>query len=133
LPSFVDGRSLLPLFQGQNPSSWRQALLLEHKAGAGSKIMGIKGTREVADPWDLIEGQGYASDGFVGLRTADGTTYIEYETGEHEIYNNGSDAAQLRNSYNNTPWWTRDDLHNWTSALKSASGAALRQAELDVP
>ncbi|HEV8692398.1 MAG TPA: sulfatase-like hydrolase/transferase, partial [Ideonella sp.] len=133
IPGFVDGRSLLPLLLGQNPSSWRQALLLEHKAGAGSKILGTKGIREVADPWDIISGQGYDSDGFVGLRLADGSTYLEYDTGEHELYDNRNDAAQLINGYDFTPGWNRARLANWTAALKNASGAALRQAELDAP
>ena len=133
IPSFVDGRSLVPLLQGQNPSSWRQVLLLEHKAGAGSKILGSKGIREVADPWDIISGLGYSSDAFVGLRMAEGSTYIEYETGEHELYDNRNDSPQLRNGYANTPGWNKARLANWTAALKNAAGAALRQAELQEP
>jgi hypothetical protein len=134
IPSFVDGRSLVTLLKGQTPPTWRQALLLEHKAGAGSKLVGKQQTpREPADPWDILNIESNGADGFTGLRLADGTTYLEYETGEHEIYNNLNDAAQLRNIYNQTSPTTRIRLANWTSALKTASGAALRQAELAAP
>jgi arylsulfatase A-like enzyme len=134
VPSFVDGRSLVPLLRGQTPPSWRQALLLEHKSGPGSKLVGKQKTpREPADPWDALNIEGNGADGFVGLRLADGTTYLEYETGEREFYNNVNDPAQLRNTYNQTPPWTKQRLADWTTALKTASGAALRQAELDAP
>ena len=134
IPSFVDGRSLVPLLRGQTPPSWRQALLLEHKSGPGSKLVGKLNTpREPADPWDALNIEGNGADGYVGLRLADGTTYLEYETGEHELYNNVNDPAQLRNTYYHTPPWTRQRLTAWTTALKTASGAALRQAELDAP
>jgi arylsulfatase A-like enzyme len=134
IPSFVDGRSLLPLLRGQTPPSWRQVLLLEHKSGPGSKLVGKQKTpREPADPWDALNIDGNGADGFVGLRMTDGTTYLEYETGEREIYNNLNDPAQLRNVYFQTPPATRQRLANWTSALKTASGEALRQAELNAP
>jgi N-acetylglucosamine-6-sulfatase len=133
-PSFVDGRSIVPLLHGQTPPTWRQALLLEHKSGPGSRLVGKQKTpREPADAWDAISILGNGADGFVGLRLADGTTYIEYETGEHEIYNNLTDPAQLRNVYNQTSPVIRQRLADWTSVLKTASGAALRQAELQAP
>lgn len=131
-PSFVDGRSLMPFLRGHSPWDWREALLLEHKAGAGSKQAHAKGLREPADPHDLITVQGGA-DAFIGLRTSDGTTYLEYDTGERELYNNFSDSAQLRNSYSSTPVQTRIRLSNWLDSLKAAAGAALRQAEEDAP
>jgi hypothetical protein len=92
-----------------------------------------KTPREPADPWDALNIDGNGADGFVGLRMTDGTTYLEYETGEREIYNNLNDPAQLRNVYFQTPPATRQRLANWTSALKTASGEALRQAELNAP
>lgn len=131
-PSFVDGRSLMPFLRGQTPSSWRQAVLLEHKQGNGG------GQRDAGSTWEPSDviGQGNAQpgiDGFLGLRLADGTTYIEYDTGERELYNNRSDPAQLRNSYSSTPSSTKARLAAWLGALKNASGASLRQAELAAP
>jgi N-acetylglucosamine-6-sulfatase len=133
IPSFVDGRSFKPFLQGQFPSDWRQALLLEHKSGSSSTIAGVKGTREVADPWDLIHVTGSGANGFVGLRVSDGTSYLEYETGEFELYNNFSDSAQLTNAYNFTPPSTRLRLNAWLNTLKNASGQALRDAEVSPP
>ncbi len=133
VPAFVDGRSLLPFLRGQTPWSWRQALLLEHKAGPSQGLREADSPLEPADPFDRITGAGISIDGFLGLRVTDGTTYVEYETGEHELYNNGSDAAQLRSSYNQTSPLTRQRLSAWLAALKNASGAALREAELSAP
>lgn len=136
-PGFVDGRSLMPLLRGQNPSSWRQALLLEHKAGTSpaSQARNVDSSREPADAFDhqMLKTAGPNIDGFLGLRVTDGTTYIEYDTGEHELYNNGSDSAQLRNWYNQTNVWTKQRLADWLAALKDKSGEALRQAELSAP
>ncbi|HJV68341.1 sulfatase [Ideonella sp.] len=132
-PAFVDGRSLMPFLRGQTPPTWRQALLLEHKAGASQQLRGADSPLEPADPFDRITGAGATIDAFIGLRVADGTSYLEYETGEHELYNNGSDPAQLRNVYNSTPPFTRQRLASWLATLKDASGAALRQAELGPP
>jgi arylsulfatase A-like enzyme len=133
LPAFVDGRSLMPFLRGQTPASWRQALLLEHKAGPTQGLREADSTLEPADPFDRITGAGINIDGFLGLRLTDGTTYLEYDTGEHELYNNGSDPAQLRNAYNQTSQATRQRLASWLAALKNASGATLRQAELSAP
>jgi arylsulfatase A-like enzyme len=134
IPSFVDGRSLMPFLRGQNPSSWRKALLLEHKGGQGSQILGTQGIREVADPWDVIGPAGeFTPNPFFGLRVDDGTTYIEYDNGDHELYDNQHDATQLRNSYNFASGWEKWRLSTWTSSMKNASGAALRAAEENEP
>ena len=132
-PSYVDGRSLMPFLRGQTPSSWRQALLLEHKAGTSPAAFEENGLREPPDPFDRIRPAGPSIDGFLGLRLTDGTTYLEYDTGEKELYNNGSDSAQLRNSYNTASSFTKSRLASWLNALKNASGSTLRQAELSAP
>jgi len=132
-PSFVDGRSLMPFLRGQTPPSWRQALLLEHKPGASQRLRGADSTLEPADPFDRITGAGANIDSFMGLRLTDGTSYLEYETGEYELYDNNADPAQLRNAYNTTSPVIKQRLASWLAALKNASGAALRQAELGAP
>lgn len=131
-PAFVDGRSLLPFLQGQTPASWRQALLLEHKPGNGGNLRDAGSVWEPADTGTL-GGAKPSIDGFLGLRLADGTTYLEYDTGEREFYNNLTDPAQLRNTYNTTAPPVKARLAAWLAALKNASGATLRQAELAAP
>ena len=133
IPSFVDGRSLLPFLRNQPPASWRQALLLEHKAGASQGLTGADGLLEPADDFDRVTNAGANIDGFLGLRLADGTTYLSYDTGEFELYDNGHDPAQMRSTYPQAPWWEKERLANWLNALKAAAGAQLRQAELQAP
>jgi arylsulfatase A-like enzyme len=136
VPSFVDGRSLVPLLKGQTPPTWRAALLLENKDGAIPPLRNADGPLEPSDPFELAvgpTGDGPGIDGFMGLRINDGTSYLEYTTGEHEYYNNTTDPAQLRNTYVFTSPQTKARLASWVAALKTASGAALRQAEQAPP
>lgn len=130
--SSVDGRSLADLLRGQIPASWRQALLLEHKTSNSGDQKRADSVWEPRDGLSVLKDQP-GIEGFSGLRLVDGTTYVEYDSGERELYNNLSDPAQLRNSYNSTPSSTKARLAAWLGVLKSASGAALRQAELAAP
>ncbi|MGM9485986.1 sulfatase-like hydrolase/transferase [Ideonella sp. YS5] len=132
-PSFVDGRSFLPLLLGQTPPPWRQALLLEHKSAPSEPFRGPGSPLEPSDPFDGQVGLGGTISGFTGLRLADGTTYLEYEVNEFELYDNNLDSAQLRNSYATTPPQTRQRLAGWLASLKSLAGEQLRQAELQPP
>ena len=74
-PEQVDGLSLLPLLAGDAPppSSWRQSLLVEGWAG------GEAGVPE-----------------YRALRSGD-RLYVEYATGERELYDLAQDPFQLRN------------------------------------
>jgi arylsulfatase A-like enzyme len=128
-PAFVDGRSLLPLLRGQSPSYWRQALLLEHKTDAPDDNLAPRsGTLEPPDPFQTA-GAGPNISGFSGLRTADGLTYIEYDTGEFELYDNGADPAQLHNTYPSAAAELKARLAGWLGRLKTVGGADLRAAE----
>lgn len=136
-PTFVDGRSLVPFLKGQTPPSWRGALLLENKSGDIPPLHDDSGPQEPADPLERVlervTGNSRGIDGFTGLRVNDGTTYVEYITGEYELYNNLVDPFQLTNSYKNTPTPVKTRLARWVAALKNTSGAALRQAEIAPP
>jgi arylsulfatase A-like enzyme len=80
-PSYVDGRSLLPLLTGSATSSWRTAILIEGRAYR-------------ADP-EIPFDRNYTS-----IRTSTGK-YIEYEGGFLELYDlsPGADPYELRNTY----------------------------------
>ncbi|MFT3928051.1 MAG: sulfatase [Myxococcales bacterium] len=126
LPQF-DGRSLVPFLRNLTPSPWRQALLLEH-AGPSITLPSADGTLEPQDDFDV---QAQATGGtpvFVGVRTAD-RTYVEYDTGERELYDNVADPDQLDNSYGTASAALKASLSSWTTNLKSAAGAQLRAAE----
>jgi hypothetical protein len=141
VPAWVDGRSLFGLMKGQTPASWRQVVLLEHKSDVADGITAraapspaLAGTLEPPDAFDLtLGGVGPGITSFSGLRTADGLTYVAYDTGEFEIYDNLSDAAQITNSYPSTSADQKARLAKWLASLKSAGGASLRQAELAPP
>jgi len=128
-PSFVDGRSLMPLLRGDSPTDWREALLLEHKnVGDEQSVAAPKsGTLEPDDPFQANRPPAIAP--FSGLRTADGHTYIEYETGEFELYDNAADPYQLDNIYPSAPAELKTRMAGWLGALKTSAGSTLRSAE----
>lgn len=75
IPETVDGVSLVPLLE--NPAApWRDALLLEH--------------------WPTEEGVGAIIPEFYSVRTMD-WKYIEYVTGECELYDLVNDPYELQN------------------------------------
>jgi arylsulfatase A-like enzyme len=101
----VDGRSLLPLLTSSPPpaSSWRQDLLLEY--------------------WPLDPEEGIP--GFVGLRSAR-RLYVEYATGEKELYDLPEDPFQLDNVYGKTDKALREQLAQRLARLKDCRGAPCR-------
>ncbi len=70
-PSFVDGRSLVPLLRGATPEPWRNTFLIEH--------------------WG-------EKKGFRGLRARD-LVYVEYTSGEREFYDLSRDPHQLESAH----------------------------------
>src|SRR3712207_2382120 len=79
-PSYVDGRSLGPVLDG-SATTWRSAILLE-----GSQH-GLTGTSR---SWPS----------YYGVRTSDGSKYVEYEGGVvRELYYLGADPYELSNEY----------------------------------
>jgi N-acetylglucosamine-6-sulfatase len=91
-----DGRSLVPLLQGQSPSAWRQAFLLEQLKGPVSPQKPILNDRqfEPPDTADMILGNVYP--GHSGYRAAT-YKYVEYDTGEKELYYLGVDPDEMNN------------------------------------
>lgn len=129
-PTFVDGRSLMPLLRGESPADWRQVLLLEHKTVKDEQIGAAprSGTLEPDDPFQAAAGRPDIAP-FSGLRTVDGHTYVEYETGEFELYDNTTDPYQLSNAYATAPAELKSRLAGWLGTLKASAGGALRAAE----
>jgi hypothetical protein len=116
-PSFVDGRSLEPLISESPPVSWRSGgFLVEHRR----------------DPEEF----GYVRDipDYDALRTAR-YHYVEYETGEEELYDASSDPTELDNLL--APDAPPPDpallssLKMRLDALKSCAGSKCRTAEDD--
>ena len=74
-PSYVDGRSLRPVLKG-GATTWRTAILLETRYSSTSK------------------------QNYYGIRTSDGSKYIEYSGGSREYYTLNRDPYELSNTYN---------------------------------
>src|SRR5215211_3700477 len=110
IPEYVDGRSLVPLFSGSE-LPWRESLLLEgYDDGFGKKT--------------------YVPPDFKAIRTSDGRTYVEYETGEREMYDLRSDPRQLRSLHDELERAVEvSALSARLQALKYCSDKGCRDAE----
>lgn len=106
-PGFVDGRSLLPLLQGQSVS-WRTASLFEGRAANVPR----------------------AHLGFSGLTTRSGDHYIEYPDEFREFYDLGDDPHLLRSLSSDPDQSSRlARLAERLDALRGCAGAECRDAE----
>ena len=131
---FSDGRSLAPFLKGRTVSNWRDALLLEHAADYGAAAQTFPWL-EPLDPGD-IPATAMASvkrTPFIGLRTIDNRTYIEYENGDREYYDLVSDPYQMVNIYATASPTEMARLSEWVRRLSRASGQTLRDAEIAPP
>jgi arylsulfatase A-like enzyme len=88
-PGFVDGRSLLPLFD-QPDQPWRLSFLIERRQLEEQFI-------DVAERRGITPEQLARHAYLDGLRTAR-WTYVEYGSGERELYDLANDPHQLDNA-----------------------------------
>ena len=97
IPSYMDGRSLLPLLSASPPAldDWREAFLFEQYVGDHRLVRDPLG--EPPDPFDSPRFQDVPLY-YNGLRTAD-LKYIEYDNGERELYDLANDPYELDNQY----------------------------------
>jgi N-acetylglucosamine-6-sulfatase len=104
VPEDVDGRSLLPLMNSTTSQSWRTAVLNEKPLGSG---------------------------GYYSLIT-NRYTYVEYKTGERELYDRQEDPYQLRSIDHTASPALLDSLHARLALLKACAGQSCRTRE-DTP
>lgn len=131
-PSFVDGRSLVPLLTGTTPPVWRQALLLEHGGPVGVTASGAEPLLKPRDAYRAQPLKPGAARVFAGLRTPE-RSYVEYLTGERELYELQTDPAQLNNVYATADPALKTKLSTWLGSLRHAAGQALRNIEQTPP
>ena len=110
-PTWVDGRSLSPLLSASPPASWRTAFLVEHRRS--------------------LEEFGYVRDipNYDAVRTAQ-YNYVEYETGEKELYDLNADPTELTSLHASASHSAViSNLKARLDALKSCTGQTCRTAE----
>jgi N-acetylglucosamine-6-sulfatase len=105
-PSFVDGRSLLPLLSvtPPAPSDWRGSFLVENYA---TQHKGLD---------------------YRAVRTR-GRVFVRYASGERELYNLRKDPYQLANRQDSAGSTLLSELNSKLDALKACAGDSCRTAE----
>lgn len=108
-PAFVDGRSLLPLLAASPPAAWRQRFLVEF--------------------WSQTEDEEEASvPEFHGVRSST-ELYVEYVTGDRELYDLVADPDQLESRHASAPVALRCSAAAQVASLKECVGAQCRDLE----
>jgi N-acetylglucosamine-6-sulfatase len=144
-PSFVDGRSLVPLLTDEPTplKDWRKRFLIEAVAERGAERSTFVNESEVTplltgDPlpndWRRTSAASAQSSEEWGrpwmkaLRTKN-YLYVEYKTGEHELYDLRKDPYELNNMYATAPPEITQRLDAQLDALRQCSAAECRAAE----
>jgi arylsulfatase A-like enzyme len=132
-PDFVDGRSLAALL-GEDPPSpkeWRSAFLVEaatELGGAEADPTVDDGSPELPLSGDPSPERRWGRPGLEALRTG-GTLYVEYGTGERELYDLEEDPSQLDNRYETADQDLVQRAQRRLEALRGCAGATCRAAE----
>ncbi len=124
VPAFVDGRSLVPLLRTTPLAlvQWRQAFLVEHYVGPGrAEATGASGRRAPAR-------RTRGTPELNGIRTQN-AIYIEYVTGERELYDLVTDPFELQNLVRTVPANLLSQFAARLADLRRCAGAACRTAE----
>jgi N-acetylglucosamine-6-sulfatase len=117
-----DGRSLAPLVRGEEPPSWRSAILLE--AFLDGKSVSGEGEGDEESRTDQTA--------FQAVRT-ETHKYVEHQNGEKELYDLANDPYELKNAYESADPALVEDLKARLEALRDCSGDGCREAEDDAP
>jgi N-acetylglucosamine-6-sulfatase len=106
----VDGRSLEPLLRASPPASWRTAFLVEH--------------RRTQEEFAYVQ----AIPNYDAVRTTQ-YTYVEYATGEKELYDLTADPQELTSIHRSASPALLSSLKTRLDALKSCADAGCKAAE----
>lgn len=109
-PDYVDGRSMVSLFEGARPAlnEWRSAYLLE--------FYGYNPKDEES------AGEPVSKSGYVGLRTSD-YLYVEYADGFVELYDLKADPYEMENVASQTDAALLSRLSQWLHELAVCAGS----------
>ncbi|KAB2346607.1 sulfatase [Actinomadura rudentiformis] len=137
IPAFAEGRPLTPLLRGRKPARWRRAMLVEFYAGRA------KHNPEGQD-CDTRPKRGRGCPlppTYAALRTGR-YTYVEYVTGERQLFDLAADPYQLRNLVADPALIGKGRspkanhvrarikrLSAWLKRYRACAGASCRQAD----
>jgi N-acetylglucosamine-6-sulfatase len=141
---FVDGRSLVPLLDGDPPAEWRHGFLVEHydrirpdQWGAPEPVP-VEATPDNQEELELDEGDAVPgvspidSPPYLALRTEQ-YLYVEYANGERELYDMQTDPYQLQNLAATADPALLADLAARLDQLRVCAGAECHSAEDALP
>jgi len=146
IPSFVDGRSLKPLLTDEPTSleDWRQRFLIEAVAERGgvpsppllneSEVTPLLTGDPLPNNWRRTSAasaqlsEEWGRPWMKALRT-NNYLYVEYKTGEHELYDLRKDPYELDNEYASVPAELKKRLEEQLDVLRQCSAAECRAAE----
>jgi N-acetylglucosamine-6-sulfatase len=125
----ADGRSLLPLMRGEDPS-WRSAVLLEAFLDGRSARAGEDEQAEDEKVAGKDRGEGSRTDqtAFTAVRTKT-HKYVEHENGEKELYDLEADPYELDSIHESADPSLIEDLKTRLEALRDCEGDGCREAE----
>jgi N-acetylglucosamine-6-sulfatase len=145
-PGFVDGRSLAPLLD-ESPTpewDWRQRFLVEAVAERGatprppfvneSEVTPLVTGDPLPNDWrktpaDRAESsEEWGRPWLKAVRTKD-HLFVEYKTGEHELYDMNKDPYQLDNIYDEAPEDLLRSLNSHLDSLRQCVTEDCRTAE----
>ncbi len=112
VPSFVDGRSLVPVLKSTPTpiSEWRQAILLAYD-------------ENIFHPFPTVNN---SIPHYFGLLT-NAEKYVRYETHEEEYYLHASDPYEMQSQHKNPLWKNRiSELLRWAQAFGDCYGQTCR-------
>jgi len=129
-PPFVDGRSLMPLLDDDQPplEDWRSAFLVEAATELGGTVVPLLSGDQLPEDWRSASRKDWGRPGLEAIRTED-HLYVEYGTGERELYDLKDDPYELDNRYGAADHELLQHLRGRLAALRGCSAAACRVAE----